>query len=280
MSRAEKFRIFWENACWTCDSEAFTFQCTDELSPLDRFIGQDRAEEALRFGLEVDKPGYNLFVTGLTGTGKTSAIKAHLQSIVLDLNGKDQRKAINDWIYVYNFEDTDRPLPLRLSPGAGKALRHRMSEMLRMLGDDIPKVFKSEEYETQRRNLEETDRQQTRQLMTELEETARNSNFAVQVAPTGVTIFPMLDDRPMNPEEYHALEAEAKTAIDETRNQLMQQTQEVMSSIREIEKGTSERVRDLDRATAGERISDIFQALLDSYQDVPDLNPNPPKDGV
>ena len=112
MSRAEKYHISWEQACWTCSSEAFSFQCTDELSPLDRFIGQDRAQEALRFGLEVDKPGYNLFVTGLTGTGKTSAIKAHLQSIVAELNGKEQRKPISDWTYIYNFEDTDRPLAL------------------------------------------------------------------------------------------------------------------------------------------------------------------------
>ena len=271
MYRAEKYRISWEKVCWTCDSEAFTFQCTDELSPLDRFIGQDRAQEALRFGLEVDKPGYNLFVTGLTGTGKTSAIKAHLQSIIVELDGKNQRKAISDWTYIYNFEDTDRPLPLRLSPGTGKALRHRMSEILRMLGEDIPKVFKSDEYETQRRNLEEADRQKTRELMSDLEETARKSDFAVQVSPTGVTIFPMLGDRPMSPEEYQALESEAKIAIDETRNQLMQQTQEVMSSIREIEKGTSDRVRDLDRAAAGERVSGIFQTLTDSYQDVPDL---------
>ena len=271
MSRAEQYRIGWEQACWTCNSEAFSFQCTDELSPLDRFIGQDRAQEALRFGLEVDKPGYNLFVTGLTGTGKTSAIKAHLQSIVADLNGKDQRKPISDWTYVYNFEDTDRPLALRLSPGTGKTLRYRMSEMLRMLGEDIPKVFKSEEYETQLRNLEDADRQETRKLMSELEETARRSNFAVQVAPTGVTIFPMLDSRPMSPEEYQALDSEAKEAVDVIRNQLMQQTQEVMSTIREIEKGTSDRLRDLERAAARERVSSIFQALVDSYQDVANL---------
>ena len=271
MSRADKYRVSWEQACWKCDSEAFNFQCTDELLPLDRFIGQDRAQEALRFGLGVDKPGYNLFVTGLTGTGKTSAIKAHLQTIVDDLNCKDWRKPIHDWTYIHNFEDTDRPLALRLAPGTGKTLRYRMSETLRTLGTDITKIFKSEEYETQLRNLEEADRQETRELMSELEQAAQQSNFAVQVAPTGVSIFPMLDNRPMNPEEYQALESEAKKAIDDTRNQLMQRTQEVMSRIREIEKGTSERVRDLERAAARERLSGVFHGLMDSYQDVTDL---------
>ena len=271
MSRAEKYRIAWKQARWSCNSEDFDFQCTDELSPLDRLIGQDRAQEALRFGLEVDKPGYNLFVTGLTGTGKTSAIKTQLQSIVAELNGKDQRKPISDWTYVYNFEDTDRPLALRLPPGAGKILRNRMSEMLRTLGEDIPKVFKSEEYETQLRNVEEADRQQTRHLMSELEESARRVNFAVQVTPSGVSIFPLLDNRPMSPEEYQALNSDAKTAIDDTRSQLMQQTQEVMSDIREIEKGTSDRVRGLERSAAGERVSGIFQSATDSYRDVAGL---------
>ena len=271
MYRAEKYQIYWEQACWTCNSEDFSFQCTDELSPLDRFIGQERAQEALRFGLEVDKPGYNLFVIGLTGTGKTSAIKAHLQSIEAELDGKHLRKPISDWTYIYNFEDADRPLALRLPPGTGKTLRYRMSETLRTLAEDIPKVFKSEEYETQRRDLEETDRQETRRMMSELEDTARTSNFAVQVSPTGLTIFPMLDNRPMSPEEYQALDSEAKTVVDATRNQLMQQTQEVMSSIRDIEKGTSDRVRELERAAAGERVSSICQSLVDSYQDVADL---------
>ena len=88
-NRADKYRISWQESCWSCDSELFNFQCTDDLPPLDRMIGQDRAQEALRFGLEVDKPGYNLFVTGLTGTGKTSAIKAHLQTLIDELGPEE-----------------------------------------------------------------------------------------------------------------------------------------------------------------------------------------------
>ena len=261
----------WEAACWNCDSEAFGFQCTDELVPLDHFIGQDRAQESLRFGLEVDKPGYNLFVTGLTGTGKTSAIKAHLQTIVDDLARREQRKPINDWGYIYNFDDTDRPRAIRLPAGTGKTLRYRMSEILRVLREEVPKVFKSEEYEAQHRQIEEADRQETRNLMSELEQAAQTAGFAVQVAPTGVTIFPMLDDRPMTPEEYQALESEQKQAVDDTRNTLMQQTQDVMVTVREIEKSTSDKTRNLERAATQERVSGVFQSLLDSYQDVPDL---------
>ena len=64
-----KYRVPYQETCWTCRVDSLDFQCTDELAPLDHFIGQERALEAIRFGLEVDKPGYNLFVTGLNGTG-------------------------------------------------------------------------------------------------------------------------------------------------------------------------------------------------------------------
>ena len=98
MSVEDECRVPWHETCWTCDINSLNFQCTDELTPLDHFIGQDRALEAIRFGLEVDKPGYNLFVTGLTGTGKASAIKSHLQSLVEDLErGERKRSPKSSW---------------------------------------------------------------------------------------------------------------------------------------------------------------------------------------
>ena len=127
---AAKFRVDWEKTTWNPDMEVFAFKCTDELTPLDHFIGQDRAQYAIRFGLEVDKPGYNLFVTGLTGTGKTSAIKAHLQSIVDDLDRQEKRRPISDWAYVYNFEDPDRPRAVRLPRGTGKVYRQHDQRQL------------------------------------------------------------------------------------------------------------------------------------------------------
>ncbi len=137
-----KFRIPWQETCWSCQVDSLNFQCTDELAPLDHFIGQERALEAIRFGLEVDKPGYNLFVTGLSGTGKASAIQDHLQRIVDDLG---KQKPINDWVYVHNFDDLDRPQVLRLPMGTGKAFCSRLTGILDELREEVPKSLKSEE---------------------------------------------------------------------------------------------------------------------------------------
>ena len=268
---AGRFRVDWDKTTWNPDLNVFAFKCTDELVPLDHFIGQDRAQDAIRFGLEVDKPGYNLFVTGLTGTGKTSAIKAHLQSIVDDLDRQEKRRPISDWAYVYNFEDADRPRAVRLPRGTGKVYRLQLSAVLRTLQDEIPKVLKSEGFEAQVRGHEETDRKATQDLMGELERAGQEANFAVQMTPNGITIFPMTEGRPMTPEEYQALESEPKQAIDEVRGRLMQQTQDTMAKVKELEKASLQRVQALERSAAGQLVDQLFFELHALSQDIPEM---------
>ncbi|PKB71394.1 MAG: hypothetical protein BZY87_05935 [SAR202 cluster bacterium Io17-Chloro-G6] len=268
---AAQFRVDWEKTTWNRDMELFDFKCTDELTPLDHFIGQDRAQEAIRFRLEVDKPGYNLFVTGLTGTGKTSAIKVHLQSIVEDLDRQEKRRPISDWAYVYNFEDPDRPKAVRLPRGTGKVYRQQLSEVLRTLQEEIPKALKSEGFEAQVRGHEETDRKATQDLMGDLERAGQAANFAVQMTPNGITIFPMTEGRPMTPEEYQALEPEPKQAVDEVRSQLMQHTQDTMAKIRELEKASAKTVQELERSASDQLIDQVFFELHALSQDIPEM---------
>ena len=272
MDGLDKYRVPWQETRWTCQTEDFNFQCTDELMPLDRFIGQDRALAAIRFGLEVDKPGYNLFVTGLTGTGKTSAIKAHLEGIIEDMERQERSKPPSDWCYAYNFDDPDRPFALSLPAGEGKSLRSRMTYILALLREEMPKVFKSEQFEAERREMEEKGRLTTQEIMSALEQDARNRGFAIQVNQTGVTIFPMVENRAMSPEEYQDLEEERRKSIDEIRNQLMQQTQETMAKVREAEKESWDLIRDHERSAAEHRVTDIFRPTVNTYRDVPEVN--------
>jgi ABC-type phosphonate transport system ATPase subunit len=118
---ASRFEVPAENLAWRCDLSFLPFTCTAEMTPLEDFIGQDRAIRAIEFGLGVSKPGFNIFVTGLTGTGKTSIIKAFLKKAT----AKQAAPALDaakpeDWCYVYNFTDADRPQALRTRRGWGK----------------------------------------------------------------------------------------------------------------------------------------------------------------
>ena len=271
MSVEDECRVSWQETCWTCDVKSLNFQCTDELTPLDHFIGQDRALEAIRFGLEVDKPGYNLFVTGLTGTGKASAIKSHLQSLVEDLERRERQRPISDWVYLYNFDDPDRPLALRLPVGVGKAFRLQLSEIPNVLKEEIPKVLQSEEYEERRRAIEDEGRKDGQELMSQLEREALGANFSLQVTSSGITLFPMWENRPMNPEEYQALEADQRQTIDETREHLMQLTQAAIPKMRDIEKETGAKIKTLEREAANLCVSEVIRQMMDTFSDIPNI---------
>ena len=169
MDLATKYEVSESQVCWHCNAAEFSFECTDELTPLQGFIGQDRALDAMQFGLELDKPGYNLFVTGLTGTGKASAIKTHLQALIDERKAKGTEFPIYDWCYVHNFSDPDRPQILRLGPRQGKLPNRGLEQLLSTLREELPKVFASEEYTSQRKEVEEAGRTEYQTHLRELE---------------------------------------------------------------------------------------------------------------
>lgn len=117
MPEPEKLSVPPEELRLEHDPSTFSFECTDELTPLSEFVGQDRAVRSLQFGLGLAKPGYNIFVTGLTGTGKATAILEYIQRTVEQRRQAGELALPSDWCYVYNFDDPDQPNALRLAPG-------------------------------------------------------------------------------------------------------------------------------------------------------------------
>src|SRR5215471_16087575 len=119
-----QFEVPAEALRWSCDPSLLPFTCTAEMTPLEDFIGQERAIRAIEFGLGVNKPGFNIFVTGLTGTGKTTIIKAFLKKMTSQPRPMEfDLRAPEDWCYVYNFVDPDRPQALKIPRGWGKMFK-------------------------------------------------------------------------------------------------------------------------------------------------------------
>src|SRR5437867_11789451 len=151
------------------DPNAFQFDCTDELVPLLEFIGQERALRSLQFGLGVEKSGYNIFVTGLTGTGKTTAILEHIQRAVEQKRTAAVTQTPADWCYLFNFDDPDRPNAVRLPSGAGKQLRQQLDELLSSVRRSLTNAFTSEEYNQRRREILEKGQQEAQPLIDQAE---------------------------------------------------------------------------------------------------------------
>src|SRR5678809_620007 len=125
---------------WQCDPDALGFDTTASLASRPNIIGQDRAMDAIRLGLGLRSPGYNIFVSGLTGVGKLTAIRSELEA--MDLSRSD----LKDICYVHNFHDPDAPQYLMLKKGQGNALKEKLQELLRTITEVIPVALASDSF--------------------------------------------------------------------------------------------------------------------------------------
>lgn len=262
MELASKYEVPWDRICWTCNTAQFKFECTDELAPPQGLIGQERALKAIQFGLEVEKRGYNLFVTGLTGTGKASAIKRHLQAIIDERTVEGIQLPIYDWCYAHNFSDADIPQVLRLPPGQGKLLHQGLQELLRTLREEMPKLFSSDECTAQRKQTEEEGRLSYQKTVQALEREARGESFGLQISGTGIKLFALNQEgKPIPPEEIMGLGESDRSAIEDKRVRLTHLVQETMLQLNAVEKETHDRVKALDRSVGEAKLSDIFRMM-------------------
>jgi len=184
---------------WTCDPSGFSFKTTAEIPPLEGIVEQERPIRAIRFGLDIKSPGYNIYVSGLTGTGKTTVIRTFLEEIAAKMPIPD------DWFYVYNFQDPNCPTILNLPAGRARALKVEMDELVRHLKSEIPKAFESKEYEESVNSLLRQNQMQQQLLLAQLSERARAEGFEVEITKVGVSLVPILDGKPMTSEQYEEL---------------------------------------------------------------------------
>ena len=117
------------------------FKNTSEIEPYDGIIGQQRAEKAMQFGLKMNNPAYNIYVSGNCGSGRiTYTIKA-IESQQID------ESKIKDWCYVYNFKDPRKPIALDFPAGKGSEFKTYMEDLIECLTEEINDAFENEEYE-------------------------------------------------------------------------------------------------------------------------------------
>ncbi|MFH1146082.1 MAG: ATP-binding protein [Pseudomonadota bacterium] len=258
-----------EKLRWTCPEGQLTFECTTEIEPLKEFIGQARALDAINFGLNIDGWGYNLFLTGLTGTGKARIIKSRLERFIKEREGVDYDP--KDWCYVHNFSDPDRPRTLAMKKGNGKSLRDNLDKLLKRLIEEIPKVFGNEEYAKQKQEIMEGHSKQYQESFDALDKEAREKNLMVQMSATGAAIVPLIDERPMSRQEFVSLSEEERASIEEKRREIMAKLDTTYARIREAEKSISEEMEQIDQRTGEHVISMPFGELTESYKESPEI---------
>ncbi|MCS7176901.1 MAG: AAA family ATPase [Candidatus Kapabacteria bacterium] len=258
-----------EKLRWRCSEEELPFETTDELEPLQEIVGQSRALEALRLGVSLWAPGYNIYVSGLSGTGRLATVQKILQEALTVC------PPLYDYCYVHNFRDRSQPRLLRLPKGQGTAFRNALERAIALLRQRIPQLFEQEEFRSRRHSLAQDFEQRHRQLLQQFEERLRQQGFALGQVETqaGVEpeIFPVvagtpitigeLDDyvrgRKLTPEEAQ----EIRRRYDEARFGLQELTRAAARLWQEYQQA----VREHDRSAVMVLVRGIFGELRENF---------------
>ncbi|MBI2857623.1 MAG: AAA family ATPase [Chloroflexi bacterium] len=252
---------------YECDTSLFEFECTKDFVPLKEFIGQDRAIRAIEFGMNMADDGYNVFVTGMSGTGKSSMVKAHIEKLI-KTHG---RRHISDWCYIYNFDDPDVPKIVPVAQGKGKALQGKVKSMLEHIREDLEKAFGSDEYKAERKKIIEESRARQQAILEQMNHLARQQDFGIQISPVGPTLVPLVDGRPMEDREYHELAEPVRKKLDARQAELHSKMQASLENVASIEHETAGRLQQGDKRIGDYVISRLFSSLTAEYARVPKL---------
>ncbi len=256
----DKLKLKADQLSKSCNPSIFHFNNTAEIKPLEGIIGQERAERALSFGLAIQNDGYNIYLSGAYGTGKTTLAKALLEEKA------QQEPAPDDWCYVHNFQVPDEPLMLQVPAGLGKTLRIDMQENMTAMIEQLVKALESSEYEKQKNTILSSMMDETNQLYVGLEEKTRKYGFSITRAPNGVSSYPLKGTEPLSQEEFIALSDEEKADVMRRGNIVQELINEAYQQYREIERKTKKLMRDLEQQTARNATDPFFSSLFNKYE--------------
>ncbi len=258
-----------EKLRWRCDPDALSFNTTESIHPCDEIIGQNRALEAIRLGLDIHSIGYNIFVTGLAGTGRFTTIKCVLQEV--DVKGKIP----NDLCYVNNFKNTDMPHMISLPAGQGNAFKKEMETLIETLKKKIPLMFENENYLNKKKEVVEKFRNKQAEMFREFEKKVNKDGFAlvqIQMGPySRPGIFPLVEGNPVNIDQLETMVEEDKFSreelgkIKEKQAGLINELEDIFKETRKAEKQIKEELTSLDNEVISPAIKDSISDIKEKF---------------
>jgi lon-related putative ATP-dependent protease len=248
---------------WKCPDDCLKFDTTDDLPGTAGIIGQPRAVDALTMALEIESVGYNVFVSGPVGTGRTTTVKNLLESTL------GRPRELEDKCYVNNFRDPDQPRLLRLRAGHGHEFRRDMDEFIDFLVKNVPVLFESDTYQQRRTALVDGFKERGGSRVREFEKRVLTEGFSlVQTGPLArPELAPIVEKQPVSVDVLPALvedgklTAERAEEIKKRYQELSAELSAIYKDIRDLEKAARDALAELDqsfiRPVVEERLADI-----------------------
>ena len=248
-----------------CDPASLPFASTDELHAMEAVFGQERAVRAIEFALGIQSHGYNLYASGPDGIGKSSIIESFLRSRAETL------PAPQDWVYVHNFEDPDRPVGIALPAGVGRRFAESVQRTVQRAAEELQQAFDSDSYVRQRAELGGGAEQRRGAMLQALQQRAEQMGFALQMTSQGVVSAPLIEGQPATDEVFAALPAEQQERIQTlAREQLEPIVQDWLLEMRGLEREARDGLERLDEQVAAFAIQHLFEPLRARHTEQPE----------
>lgn len=245
-----------------CNTDAFTFDTTEELTDIVGAPGQQRAIEAIRFGIGVRSDGYNLYALGELGIGRRSLIEHYLKEAAR------QEPTPPDWVYVNNFRDHHKPKALELPTGQGKALKEDLQQLLEDLQTALPVAFESEEYRSDRKELEEELHNEQGRPFEQLSDKAKQLKLGLIRTARGMAFAPINDEGDVMPaENFNQLPEQERARIHKDIEKLEGELEKIFHQVPRWQREGQRKIRELDRSVSRRTVEALLEDLRLHWQE-------------
>lgn len=240
-------------------SNQFDFTTTDDLEPFLGVLGQERAVEALQFGVAMPRPGYNVFVMGEPGTGRFSFVKRYLQAEAKRLSTP------SDWVYVNNFDETREPRSLELPPGTASAFIDDIGGLIDNLLATFPTVFEHPTFQQKKSGIDRAFNQRYDKALDVIERLALEKSIALYRDSTNIAFTPMSEGKALDEAEFAQLPESERERFHADIAALEERLNEELASLPQWKRESSNQLRQLNEETITLALQPLLAPLSEKY---------------
>lgn len=241
------------------------FKTTNDIEVLQEdIVDQKRAKNAIRFGLTVDKYGYNIFCSGNVSAGK----KTYLRSVLKEFAKK--KPIPNDLCYIHNFENENNPILLSLPKGQGQLFKQKMEDFIDCLEEEIMKLFNTDKYKKSVELLLQKYDKEFQKLYDEYNEKMKPLKYGLVESRNGIVPALMKEDKVLTQEEFDKLSEEEKNEYRENKKQIDMLTVEMIHKEEELNDLRGEELEDIDIKLVEDKVEVLLKEVEDTFSPMND----------
>lgn len=246
----------------SCLTDEFSFKTTADLEAWKGIIGQERAVKAFDFGLAIKMKGYNIYMLGPSGTGKTSYARYTTEKIAAT------ESVPLDWCYVYNFQNPKKPIAISFKAGVGKHFKKDMEELVEVFKKELQKAFLSDEYEKEKNKIIHNYQEQRDSVVEKMSAMAAEQDFRLRNTATGVIFLPIVNGETLEEKDYDNLSEEQINLIEKKSLLIQEKVASFIREINELEKDCDIQIDDLEHKVGLLAIGHHVSDFLNKYKDI------------